>query len=688
MSYKSVVVSLSFVFLTPSVFWAQNTSQPSAPQKYRPLVRAAKKMIDQGNLIDAAAYLEMAYHLKPQNTETAYQSALLYLNSREYRKAVALFRPIIGEQKFPDIHLEFAQALQQAGEWDEAAPEFLYYLNNYKGKDHEKMAEKIGDYLAGCALGIKESDSTKTADIFVEHLNENVNTQENDIAPVPFGDNVLYFTSRWQDAAKLLRTRFLGNDWTAAEPLTSLPIPEATPIGNGTFSPDGARFYCTMCQEVGKKKQKTCGIYYLKRTKEGWTAPIRLSDRINHDSTDENGMTTQPYVIHKGNSEILFFTSNRKGGRGGMDIWMSSRAKNKENSDFEAPMNLGSIINTEGDEVTPFYDDEEQMLYFASNGRATMGGLDIFKSYGSLQYWTSPQNMGAPFNSEADDWYFVKNKSKTGGFFVSNRVYGMEKFSSRDDDIYSFININHKEQLISGRVFDKNSKSLLENVRLSLYEKRQTDDSDLRLLSSVVCTEGSYQFTILPQKTYTIEVEKDGFRIGNAVFSTKDSLKNETRDFYLERYAQLVSNRTVAAKETLEKEQALNKATVAEAQPARIIAAEKTDIKRKQTQTENKPAVEKSKTTAPNESLKYKIQIMAYETDLDNVNIKRLKRVEDLGDFETEIASINGKRFTRVLLSFDTYDAAAAALRTAKERSLNDAFLIRYENGKRVNSNR
>ncbi len=686
MSYKLVVVILFFVLLTPSVLWAQNTLTPSAPKKYNPLVRAAKKLIDQDKLVEAAAYLEMAYQLKPKNAEIAYQSALLYLSSRDYRKAIALFRPILDAQKFPDIHLELAQALQQAGEWDEAVPEFLFYLNNYKGKDQEKMAEKIGDYLAGCALGIKESESTKTKDIFVEHLNENVNTQENDIAPVPFGDNILYFTSRWQDAAKLLRTRFLGNEWSAAEPLISLPIPESTPIGNGTFSPDGSRFYCTMCREVGKKKQKTCGIYYLKRIKDGWTPPIRLSDRINHDSSDASGMTTQPYVIHKGNSEILFFTSNRKGGRGGMDIWMSSRARNKENSDFDNPMNLGAIINTEGDEVTPFYDDEEQMLYFASNGRATMGGLDIFKSYGSLQYWTPPQNIGAPFNSGADDWYFVKNKSKTGGFFVSNRAYGMEKISSRDDDIYSFVVNIKRELLVSGRIFDKTTKSLLENVRLSLYEKRSNDESDLRLLSSVMCTEGSYQFTVLPEKTYTLEVEKDGFRVGSRVLSTKDSLKNDIHDFYLERYAALVSNRTRAPKETPSTEPALLKATVTDAQLTPTKTVGKTDLKQKDTPKENMPIAEKPKHAI--ESIKFKIQVMAYETDLDNVNVKRLKRVEDLGDFETEIATINGKRFTRVLLSFDTYEAAVAALRKAKERLLNDAFLVRYENGNRILGNR
>ncbi len=686
MSCKPVVVSLFLVFLTPSVFWAQNASIPSPPKKYTSLVRAAKKMIDQGNQASAAAYLETAYLLKPKKTEIAYQSAQLYLNSREYQKAVTLFRPIIDNQKFPYIHLEFAQALQQAGEWDEAAPEFLQYLNNYKGKDHEKMTKKIGDYLAGCALGITESDSTKKGDVFVEHMNENINTQENDIAPVPFGDNVLYFTSRWQDAAKLLRSRFLGTAWSVAEPLSSLPIPETTPIGNGTFSPDGARFYCTMCQEVGKKKQKTCGIYYLKRTQEGWTAPIRLSERINHDSTDANGMTTQPYVIHKGNSEILFFTSNRKGGRGGMDIWMTSRARNKENSDFDNPMNLGAIINTEGDEVTPFYDDEEQMLYFASNGRAAMGGLDIFKSYGSLQYWTSPQNMGTPFNSSADDWYFVKNKSKTGGFFVSNRTYGMEKLSSQDDDIYSF-NINTKHELIvKGQVFDKNTKSELENVRLSLYEKRSTDDSDLRLLSSVACSEGNYEFTVLPQKTYILEAEKDGFRIGSAVFVANDSLKKETRNFYLERYATFVANRVLVAKDTANKQQALLKATSTDAAHKQTHGLEMTVVKQKENLKERKAATEKHSLAA--ETVQYKIQIMAYETDLDNVNIKRLKRVEDLGEFETEIAVVNGKRFTRVLLSFDTLETATAALRKAKERSLNDAFIVRYENQKRLSSSK
>lgn len=682
MSYKSVVACLFCLFLTPSVFWAQSTAAPITPKNYKQLVRLAETLIEQGQFADAATQLEAAFQLKPKKIELAYQSALLYMNSREYRKAVTLFRPIINEKKFPDIHLEYAQALQQAGDWDEAIPEFLIYLNNYNGKDRERVSEKIEEYIAGCSLGIRQSDSTKTTNVVAEHLNENINTQENDIAPVPFGEDVLYYTSRWNAAAKILRSRQIGNEWTAAEPLKSLPIPESTPIGNGTFSPDGSRFYCTMCQEIGKKKKKSCGIYYLKRTKDGWTTPNRLSERINPENSDEAGMTTQPYVIHRGNSEILFFTSNRKGGRGGMDIWLSSRSRNDDNSDFESPMNLGAIINTEGDEVTPFYDDEEQTLYFASNGRATMGGLDIFKSNGSGQRWTSPQNMGVPFNSGADDWYFVKNKMQTSGFFVSNRSFGMEKISSRDDDIYSFSVNDQLELLVSGRVFDKNTKSLLENARLSLYEQRSTSDSDLRLLSSVMCAEGSYQFTILPQKTYTLEVEKDGFRIASAVFSTKDSLKNGTRDFFLERYVAFASNRIPA----LSADQVKETTKQQDAQPSQKMEVERPESKKSTANVDVKPKETKPKQVK--ETTQYKVQIMAYETDLDNVNIKKLKRIEDLGDFETEKVQINGKHFTRVMLSYASYEAGMAALRTVKERSLSDAFLIKYENGKRTNKSR
>ncbi|MBL7817430.1 MAG: tetratricopeptide repeat protein [Saprospiraceae bacterium] len=686
MSYKAIAFNLILsIFITPSV-WTQSTLAPEPPKNYKQLIRLAEKYVEQGHISDAAPLLETAYQLKPQKTEVAYQAALLYLKSREYRKAINLFRPLVNEKKYPDIHFEFAQALQQAGEWDEAIPEYLIYLNQYTGNDREQVTEKIEDFIAGCSLAIRQSDSTKTSNIIVGHLNENINTQENDIAPVPFGDDVLYFTTRWNDVAKILRSQQVGSDWMQAEPLKSLNVPTANSIGNGTFAPDGSRFYCTMCQETAKKKKKSCGIYYLKRTKDGWTAPIRLSERINYTGTNEDGMTTHPYVIHKGNSEILFFVSNRKGGKGGMDIWLSARSRSNENSEFDSPMNLGSIINTEGDEVTPYYNEDEQTLYFASNGRATMGGLDIFKSQGSGQHWTSPQNMGVPFNSSADDWYFVKNKSQIGGFFVSNRLVGIEKITSKDDDIFSFTVNNRIELLVLGRVFDKQTSSLLENARLSLYEIRATNDDNLRLLSSSVSREGTYQFTVLPQKSYALEAEKDGFQASHKTFSTKDSLKNDMFDFFLERYipAPALSMEVYGQYPTPTDAKKDGKPKVRSvALKTETIHKETESVKTKKTET-----VPTGKTKPVKETVQYKIQLFAYESDLDKVNTKKLKKVEDLGDFDTEIAQINGKRYTRILLTYNTYEAALSALQKVKSRSLTDAFIVRYENGKRINKSK
>jgi hypothetical protein len=80
---------------------------------------------------------------------------------------------------------------------------------------------------------------------------------------------------------------------------------------------------------------------------------------------------------------------------------------------------------------------------------------------------------------------------------------------------------------------------------------------------------------------------------------------------------------------------------------------------------------------------------LAYETGLkNNLNVKKLERVEDLGDFETETTTINGKTFKRILIAFDSYITAVAALQKVKDRSLTDAFLIRYEDGKRTNKSK
>jgi hypothetical protein len=631
---------------------------------------------------EAATHFEAAWSLKPKKLEWLHNAAQLYLRSRDYRKAAEGFGTLKDNKFFPQARLNYALSLQQSGQYDEAIPEFLLYMNAYNGPDQEAIKEKIEHYINGCSAAIRQSDSATIKKLEIEHLSEAINTPFDDFAPIPFGDDILYFTNTKEDKAHIMRSQQLNQEWSVGQDV-KLPIAADKAFGNGTFSPDGQRFYFTQKEiiQVKKEKKENYALYLLKRNDKGWAEPLRLN--IN----TEGAISTQPFVFLKNDREYLFFVSNRKGSVGGMDIWLTSRSLKKD--EFDTPKNLSPLINTEGDEMTPYYDLAEGVLYFSSNGRATFGGLDIFKSKGSDTKWEAPENIGAPFNSGADDWYYIKNKSYTGGFFVSNRSFGMEKITSHDDDIYAF-RINERQELaISGKVLEKESKKSIDNSRVSLYEKRNSQD-DNKLLTSVMSIDGQFHFALLPQKTYHIEVEKDGYQIVYFNFNTKDSLKNINKEFFLDKYAVLVNNKVEKNKKEpakndhyspKEEGKNVNTNPVSTTSEPIYTYTEGVDTKA------NKPTVTPKKTKSVS-NISYKIQILAYET-LDNANRRRLSRVDDLGDLDTEKTIVNGRSLTRVLIAdFDTYERAASTLKKVKDRSLTDAFIVRYENGKRTSKSR
>ncbi len=647
-------------------------------------IKLAEQMVAENKYALAAQHYEDAWSQKPKKLEWLNEAAQAYLKAREYRKAAEAFGTIKDNKFFPKARLNYAVALQQGGQYDEAIPEFLLYLNSYNGKDRDDVQERIEDYINGCSMAIRQGDSTESKKIEVEHMTERINSLDEDFSPIPFGDDILYFANAsTEKGSKLLRSQLANNEWAAAQAVQNLPLLGNSTFENGAFSPDGTRFYCTQCQmiQVKKEKKRSCAIYVLKRTDKGWSAPAKLPERIN----TEGSITTQPFIFNKDGKEILLFASNKSGSIGGMDIWNATRDLKSES--YTEPQNMGSAVNTEGDEATPYYDAEENMLYFSSNGKAGLGGLDIYKSKGLDNKWGEAINLGAPFNSGADDYFFIKNRSLTAGFFVSNRSIGMEKISSRDDDIFYFKINNRIELNIVGKIFEKESKGLMENARVSLYEKRGKDNQ--RLLSSMMSSDGTYRFSIMPQKNYVLEVDKDGYQIVGFDFNTKDSLKNITHEFNLERYLVLASNKVEIIKKETDKK---TTGSVNENKPPINKTSKETKEPAKESDKIASKTPSKVKNTDPSRSLgegvEYKIQVLAYES-LDNANRKRLSRVEDLGDFDTEKATVSGKNFTRVMLaSYDSFEKASNILKKVKDRSLTDAFIIRYENGKRTNKSR
>ena len=171
--------------------------------------------------------------------------------------------------------------------------------------------------------------------------------------------------------------------------------------------------YFTYCSPDAE--QLSCDIYSMQRQNGNWKHPKRLPGSINL----KGSTNTHPAVghLHDG-STILYFTSNRPGGLGGFDIWYTIF----NGQQYSTPANLGAPVNTSDDEITPFYHDDTQTLYFSSNKAGGHGNYDVYSSNGQRDQYAAPMNLGPTLNSPQNDNYFtISPLDPNTGFLASNR---------------------------------------------------------------------------------------------------------------------------------------------------------------------------------------------------------------------------------------------------------------------------
>lgn len=183
-------------------------------------------------------------------------------------------------------------------------------------------------------------------------------------------------------------------------------------------------------------------------TRNNYSDPLPEDDVVRLQlffSTLEKGQWSEPEPFYLNSSEYsvghasltedgntMYFVSDMPGGYGGSDIYVVSKLPGTNN--WGKPVNLGNKINTEANELFPFYDEKSGILFFASNGLNGLGGLDVYLSYKTPTGFDTPQNIGSPINSTFDDFSFILSGSQKYGYFSSNRPEG-----KGDDDIYKFI---------------------------------------------------------------------------------------------------------------------------------------------------------------------------------------------------------------------------------------------------------
>ncbi len=311
--------------------------------------------------------------------------------------------------KFDSAIYWYDQFLEIAGEGSKRAPEVKLL----------KQQAETGKKLVAEPKNIK-----------VENLGHAINTPYHEYAPVITPDeSILMFTSRRPGNIGGLRTRdgqpdtFGGmwfedvyvaikasGKWLEAQ---NVGAPVNTPDHDATvtISPDGKVMYFYRID--GKKWGD---IYKSVQRGYTWAEPQKLGPPINSEYW-EPSMTMTP------DSQIIIFSSNRPGGYGGLDLYMSRRLPD---GSWAKPVNLGPKVNTPYDEDAPFIHVDGKTLYFSSNGPNSMGGFDVFvtKMIGDNE-WTDPVNLGYPINTPDDDIFFVLSPDGRRGYMASVRPEGL-----------------------------------------------------------------------------------------------------------------------------------------------------------------------------------------------------------------------------------------------------------------------
>jgi outer membrane protein OmpA-like peptidoglycan-associated protein len=292
-----------------------------------------------------------------------------------------------------------------------------------------------------------------------------------------------FYYAQWEDGEWVGRT-YLG-----------APVNTNTNEGAQTVTADGRTIYFTGCNR-DDGHGRMCDIYSSSINENGhWSEPVNLGDVINTSFSEKHPSISS-------DDRFLIFASNRSGGEGGYDLWISE----KSGDTWSVPVNMGDSINTPGTEQSPFIHPDQKTLYFSSDGWPGLGRGDIFlsrrKADGS---WSSPVNLGYPVNTHNEEVGFIVNARGDRAYYSSNRRDGT------DTDIYTFempYEVRPRPvSYITGRVYDsRNMKGVMATLRLFDIETGQ-------LVTESVSDpgEGDYILSLPTGSNYAFNVSHPGY---------------------------------------------------------------------------------------------------------------------------------------------------------------------------------
>lgn len=478
-------------------------------------IKMADDLFEEGSYYNAVDAYQDVQQKKENNSRITYQLAETNRNLKDYEQAEKWYTKTLDNnaKAWPEARYYNALMMKAQGDYDEAKSEFETFLDETKdAKDKDgtlkPLRAKAKVEIEGCEKA--EEWMSEKSYSQVDQI-PGLNHELQDFSPKYLNKDQVLMAALLPDEAinldeahdgkedyysKLFVASKDGETWSDEMLPESINAP-GVHNGNGVYTPDGNTLYYTQCAE-SDAHHMTCDIYRSTKSGASWSDPELLSINKNNYST------THPALGKDANgNDVLYFASNRVGSKGGMDIYYATIDANGE---LGSATNAGSKVNTKYDEVTPFYDANNGLLYFSSEGHPGLGGLDVFKVEAVEGEWGDVINAGYPLNSSADDLYLALNERGSMGYLVSNRP---GTTSSRGetccDDVFKVKLLRDKYVIVAAE--DQNGNSM-DDVNVSLYEVM--GENDFEFIGEGVTGDEPVAF-LLEEADYKINGNKEGY---------------------------------------------------------------------------------------------------------------------------------------------------------------------------------
>ncbi|MCO6498964.1 MAG: PD40 domain-containing protein [Vicingus serpentipes] len=454
----------------------------------------AKEHFKYGNYTDALKVYIKLIDKDPQNADYPYKAGLCVLLTDRDKKEAVRYLEIASERKSdPDVDFYLGKAYHHVLKLDDALDSFQKYKTSAAGTKQDEVDREIE------TVNNAKKQIQSPIDVSFENVGDNINTEYPDYYPfVTPDESFMVFTSRRSGAkefdgyypSSIYYSQVVDGEFVSAKKGSSMINSSFDDQAVGlSYNADKLYIYFDDIKNVGDIYEADIKDFKFKKK-------VKLGDNIN-----SNSFESAATISADGNT--MFFASDRDGGMGGKDIYMSRKLPTGE---WALPQNLGENINSKYDEDFPnlFYDGST--LYFSSKGHNSIGGYDYFKSNWDAENntWTKPENIGYPLNTPDDNLCISFTEDKRHAYISAWR-----KDSRGEKDIYkvTFNELDARQTIIKSKIVTEGSTDAIIDAFVVVTDNRTQEEIGNYTPNS---KNGSFIITLVPG-SYNIFIDAPAF---------------------------------------------------------------------------------------------------------------------------------------------------------------------------------